>query len=61
MEQDNFLYSDNKINANVPDFNPQGGDLISSVLLFSSSRTKKKSWLFKLLISFSFHLLLFLF
>jgi hypothetical protein len=31
MEQAHFLYSDNKINANVPDFNPQGSDLISSV------------------------------
>lgn len=45
MEQAHFFYSDNKINANVPDFNPQGNDLISSGFFVLN---KEKSWLFKL-------------
>ena len=36
MEQAHFVYSDKKINANVPDFNPQGSDLISSVFFLSN-------------------------
>jgi hypothetical protein len=36
MEQAHFPYSDNKINVNVADFNPQGSDLISSVFFFSN-------------------------
>jgi hypothetical protein len=31
MEHAHFFYNDNKINENVPHFNPQGNDLISSV------------------------------